>query len=65
MRRPTKTHLIRENATHALDANLIHPRDTLELVVVHLAAHQTLRLLGHLQVMLTERLTIESRTHAA
>lgn len=58
-RRRTKTHLIGQDARHALLADLVHPSQSLELVVSHGASDKALGLLGHDQLMLTESLAIK------
>lgn len=57
--RLTKTHLVSEDATHALGTYFVHPCHTFELVVAHGAANQAIRLLGHREVVVSEGLTVE------
>lgn len=61
----SQAHLICQNPTHALLADLVHPCKTFELVVSHFPASHDLRLLGHFEIMLTEHFAIESAAHSA
>jgi hypothetical protein len=62
---PTQAHLIGQNATHALNADLVHPSQALELVIPHGATDQAFGLLRHSQVVLANGLAVQTGAHSA
>lgn len=55
----TQSHFICQNATHSLQADLIHPSHSFELVVTKRTTNKTLGLLSHLKIMFPKRLSVE------